>query len=178
MLTSPSKSCDVFNAKRFDAVKRYKPDAVIIVNRQTDYLMEKFKPWNTPKNMISSLSETLALLNKYKVPAIVQGEIPLCDFSISIISKLSSKRQNCLVNFDAQSVHLSLLESTKEVTSQFSNHLFFDPRPIVCPEEQCKPFNNGTMVFVDRDHLSHSGSKLLTPVFVEAITTILEEKNR
>ena len=177
LLSSPTKACDVYNLKRFDAVKKYKPDSVIIVNQQSDYLgQSNFRPWNTTENMISSLSETLALLDKYKVSAIVQGEIPLCDFSISIISMLSSKRQNCRQNFDQQADHLLLLESTKEVTSKFSNHLFFDPRPIICQEQQCKPFNNGKMIFVDRDHLSHSGSKLLTPVFVEALTTILEEK--
>ena len=177
LLSSPSKSCDFFNAKRFDAVKKYKPDAVIIVNHQTDYLMEKFKPWNTTENMISSLKDTLDLLDKYKVSAIVQGEIPLCDFRISVISKVSSKRQNCLFNFDEQLEHMSLLESTKEVTSQFGNHLFFDPRSIICPDQLCKPFNHGTMVFVDRDHLSHSGSKMLTPVFIEAMKKVLARKN-
>ena len=177
LLSSPSKSCDFFNAKRFDAVKKYKPDAVIIVNHQTDYLTEKFKPWNTTENMISSLKDTLDLLDKYKVSAIVQGEIPLCDFSISVISRISSKRQNCLFNFDEQFEHMSLLKSTKEVTSQFSNHLFFDPRSIICPDQLCKPFNHGTMVFVDRDHLSHSGSKMLTPVFIEAMKKILARKN-
>ena len=177
LLSSPSKTCDFFNAKRFDAVKKYKPDAVIIVNHQTDYLMEKFKPWNTTENMISSLKDTLELLDKYKVSAIVQGEIPLCDFSISVISEISSKRQNCLINFDEQLVHMSLLKSAKEVTSQFSNHLFFDPRTIICPEQLCKPFIDGTMVFVDRDHLSHSGSKMLTPVFIEAMKKILARKN-
>ncbi|MEI8023473.1 MAG: acyltransferase family protein [Actinomycetota bacterium] len=177
LISSPSRSCDEFNVKRFDAVKKYKPDAVIIVNQQSDYLgNSNFSPWNTPKNMILSLSETLDLLNKFKVPAIVQGEIPLCDFSISLISKVYSKRQNCLNNFDSQRDHLWLLKSTKEVTSQVSNHLFFDPRPIICPEQLCKPFNNGKMVFVDRDHLSHSGSKLLTPVFIEALTKILKVK--
>jgi peptidoglycan/LPS O-acetylase OafA/YrhL len=177
LLSSPSKSCDFFNEKRFDAVKKYKPDAVIIVNHQTDYLLEKFKPWNTTENMISSLKDTLDLLDKYKVPAIVQGEIPLCDFTISIISKVYSKRQNCLNNFDSQRDHLWLLRSTKTVTSQFNNHLFFDPRPIICPEQLCKPFNNEKMVFADRDHLSHSGSKLLTPVFMDALTKILARKN-
>jgi hypothetical protein len=178
LISSPSSACDVFNIKRFNAVKKYKPDAVIIVNHQSDYLgQSNFSPWNTPKNMISSLSETLDLLDKYKVPAIVQGEIPLCDFTISFISKFYSKRQNCLNNYDSQLDHLWLLRSTKEATSQFSNHLFFDPRPIICPEQLCKPFNNGKMVFVDRDHLSHSGSKLLTPVFMDALTKILNVKN-
>ena len=176
LLSSPSSACDVFNKSRFGAIKKYKPDAVIIVNHQSDYLGQEFSSWNTPKNMISSLSETLNLLSEYKVPAIVQGEIPLCDFTISIISKFYSKRQNCLNNYDSQPDHLWFLKSTKAVTSQFSNHLFFDPRPIICPEQLCKPFNNGKMVFVDRDHLSHSGSKLLTPVFMDALTKILEVK--
>ena len=178
LLSSPTKACDVYNSKRFDAVKKYKPDVVIIVNQQSDYLgQSNFRPWNTIENMISSLSETLALLDKYEVPAIVQGEIPLCDFSINIISRLSSKRQNCRQNFDQQADHLLLLESTKEVTSKFSNHLFFDPRPIICPKKQCKSFENETMVFVDRDHLSHSGSRLLTPIFIMSLEKVLEVKN-
>ncbi len=176
LLSSPSKACDAFNTKRFDAVKKYKPTVVIIVNQQSDYLGQVFQPWNTTSNMISSLGDTLALLEEYKVPAIVQGEIPYCDFNVSLISKFSSKRQNCINNFDSQSVHLFLLESTKKLTSQFSSHLFFDPRPIICPEQRCKPFNNGTMVFVDRNHLSFSGSKMLTPIYIDAIKKVMEQR--
>ena len=71
-----------------DAVKKYKPDAVIIVNHQSDYLDEYYSPWNTDENIISSLRDTLTWLDKYKVPAIVQGEIPFCDFIINLISQL------------------------------------------------------------------------------------------
>ena len=176
LLSSPSKECDVFNKRRFDAVKKYRPDVVIIVNHQSDYLDEFYQPWNTNENLISSLRETLTWFDRYKVPTIVQGEIPYCDFSLNLISKISSKRQKCRDNFDVQHSHLLLLKSTKKVTSQFSNQLFFDPRPIICPEQLCKPFQNGKMVFVNRDHLSYSGSRMLTPVFMEALTKILKVK--
>lgn len=177
LLSSPSKSCDVFNSNRFDAVKKYKPDAVIIVNQQSDYLDQSYRPWNTAEIMISSLRDTLTLLDQYKVPAIVQGEVPFCDFSVNVLSKFSSKRQKCLKNFDEQPEHLLFLKSTKAVVSQFNSHLFFDPRPVICPEKQCKPFYNSTMIFADRDHLSRSGSKLLMPVFMNFLENVLTVKN-
>jgi len=177
LATSPTDLCASFNKTRFDSIKKRKPDVVIIVNQQSDYLADNYHPWGKSENMLESLSETLLWLNNLGIPAIVQGEIPFCDFKINLLSRLSLKRQSCGRNYDQQLEHLKLLFATERLTKGFARHYFFDPRFTVCPNGQCAPFQNGKMVFVDRDHLSHSGSKLLTPVFVEALTTILEEKN-
>ena len=177
LATSPTDLCASFNKTRFDSIKKREPDVVIIVNHQSDYLANNYHPWGKSENMLESLSETLLWLDNLGIPAIVQGEIPFCDFKINLLSRLSLKPQSCGRNYDQQAEHLELLFATERLTKDFARHYFFDPRFTVCPKESCAPFLNRKMIFVDRDHLSHSGSKLLTPVFVEALTTILEEKN-
>jgi peptidoglycan/LPS O-acetylase OafA/YrhL len=176
LATSPTDLCAAFNKTRFNSVEKREPDVVLIVNHQSNYLVDNYHPWGKAENMLQSLSQTLLWLDTLGIPAIVQGEIPFCDFKINFVSRLSSKRKSCEGNYDQQLDHLELLFATERLTKDFAQHYFFDPRFTVCPKELCAPFLNGKMVFVDRDHLSPSGSRMLTPIFVDAIKKVLEQK--
>ncbi|MFM9003409.1 MAG: SGNH hydrolase domain-containing protein, partial [Acidimicrobiaceae bacterium] len=79
-------------------------------------------------------------------------------------------------NFDQQAVHLEFLSATQELVSRYEKHIFFDPTGMICPNLKCSPFLNNKMVFVDVSHLSPSGSRLLTPLYVAAIKEVLEQK--
>lgn len=175
LATSPTDLCASFNKVRFKSIEKRKPDAVIIVNHQSDYLTENYHPWGRSENQQMGLSESLLWLDVLGVPAIVQGEIPFCDFKVNLLSRFSGKRKECWVNYDKQIEHLAFLTSTEQSTKRFKRHYFFDPRFTVCPDGLCAPFLNEKMVFVDRDHLSPSGSRLLTPIYKEAIEKVLEQ---
>jgi hypothetical protein len=175
LATSPTDLCASFNKVRFKSIERRKPDAVIIVNHQSDYLAENYHPWGRSDNQLKDLSQALLWLDVLGVPAIVQGEIPFCDFKINLLSRFSVKRKACWVNYDMQLEHLAFLNSTEQTTKSFKRHYFFDPRFTVCPDGLCAPFLKEKMVFVDRDHLSPSGSRLLTPIYKEAIEKVLEQ---
>ena len=172
---SPDELCSSYNKSRFESVKKRKPDLVIIVNHQSDYLDRYYQPWGKSENLLESLSETLLWLDNLGIPAIVQGEIPFCDFKVNLISKSSLKRRSCKSNFDQQPEHLKLLAATKQLTEDFPRHYFFDPRFTVCPKETCTPLLNEKMVFRDRDHLTAYGSLMLTPTFTAAIKNVLEQ---
>jgi len=172
---SPNELCTSYNKSRFESIKKRKPDLVIIVNHQSDYLDSYYQPWGKSENLLKSLSETLLWLDNLEIRSIVQGEIPFCDFKVSLISKFSLKRRSCKSNFDQQPEHLKLLTATKQLTEDFPRHYFFDPRFTVCPKETCTPILNGEMVFRNRDHLTAYGSLMLTPTFTAAIRNVLEQ---
>ena len=177
LLTAAMKKCESFNEIRFDSIKRKRPDLVIIVNLQSNYLSnEIYQPWGKSENMLKSLSETLLWLDNLGIPAIVQGEIPFCDFKVNLLSRYSLKRQSCWRNYDQQLEHLELLVETERLTKDFARHHFFDPRPTVCPKESCTPFFDERWIFSDRAHLSPAGSRMLTPIFIDAIKKVLEQK--
>jgi len=175
LATSPTDVCASFNKVRIKSIETRKPDALIIVNHQSDYLAENYHPWGRSENQQKSLSQTLSWLDVLGVPAIVQGEIPFCDFKVNFLSRFSVKHKACRVNYDNQLEHLAFLNSTEQTTMKFKRHYFFDPRFTVCPDGLCAPFLNEKMVFADRDHLSPSGSRLLTPIFREAIKKVLKQ---
>ncbi|MSZ67366.1 MAG: acyltransferase family protein, partial [Actinobacteria bacterium] len=129
LITAAMKKCESFNEIRFDAIKRNRPDLVIIVNLQSNYLSnEIYQPWGKSENMLKSLSETLLWLDNLGISAIVQGEIPFCDFKVNLLSRYSLKRQSCWRNYDQQLGHLELLYATGRLTKNFERHYFFDPR--------------------------------------------------
>jgi hypothetical protein len=175
--TAAMKKCESFNEIRFESIKRSRPDLVIIVNLQSNYLLnEIYQPWSKSENMLESLSETLLLLDNLGIPAIVQGEIPFCDFKVNLLSRYSLKRQSCWRNYDKQLEHLEFLVETERLTKDFARHHFFDPRLTVCPKESCTPFFDERWIFSDRAHLSPAGSRMLTPIYIDAIKKVLEQK--
>ena len=176
LAASPTDLCASFNKIRFESIEKRKPDVVIIANHQSIYVADNYQPYGKSENMLKSLSESLLWLDNLGISAIVQGEIPSCDFRVNLLSKLSVKRKSCWTNFDQQLEHLELLVATERLTKEFVRHRFFDPRFTICPKRSCGPFLNGKMVFVDRDHLSSSGSRMLIPIYIDAIESVLEQK--
>lgn len=179
LLINTTPFCNQFNDIRLEKTKLLNPDLVIIVNHQTSWLVDRLndggRPWATKSNQIEGLSRTLDWLDNLKIPAIVQGEIPICDFKVNLLSRFSVKRQSCLRNFDRQPLHLELLGATQKLVSNYKRHIFFDPTGAICPRLKCAPFLNKKMVFADVSHLSPSGSRLLTPIYKEAIEKVLEQ---
>ena len=181
LLVEINGQCDSFNEVRFSKIRELNPDFVIIVNHQTAYRFERMSgtrvsSWSTATKQIEALSKTLEWLDNLKIPAVVQGEIPVCDFKLNLISRVLNWRQSCLRNFDRQTQHLEFLSSTQKVVSKFDRHVFFDPTSVICPNSKCAPFSSKKMVFVDISHLSPSGSSLVTPLYIEAIKQVLEQK--
>ncbi len=168
-----SRRCSLFNEIRFEKIKLIKPDLVIITNHQTIY--GGVNSWAFKKQM-GGLSKTLAWLDNLGIPAIVQGEIPVCNFKVNLLSRVFNAWQYCARSLDRQTVHLDFLNSTKKLVSRFERHIFFDPTAVICPNSKCAPFLNKKMVFADDIHLSPSGSKLLSPLYTKAIKEVLKQK--
>ena len=61
------------------------------------------------------------------------------------------------------------LESLKDTTPGL--HIW-DPFPVLCPGEICSAFRGDVPLFLDQDHLSGHGNKILLPHFVDALLCV------
>jgi hypothetical protein len=180
LLIKINGQCDSFNNARFSKIKEISPDFVVVVNHQTAYRDENLSggrvaSWSASSNQIEGLAMTLEFFDKLRIPVIVQGEIPVCDFKVNFLSRVLN-RNSCMRNLDAQTLHLEFINASQKLVSRFEHHAFIDPTDVICPNSRCAPFLKGKMVFVDVSHLSPSGSRLLTPQYSEAIKKVLEQK--
>ena len=75
-----------------------------------------------------------------------------------------------------QFIRNKLLEKSKEITERLDGNVFVDPSEVVCPESKCFAKQENSWIFSDFRHLSRTGSKLLTPLYVDAIQKVLATK--
>ncbi|MFM8948266.1 MAG: SGNH hydrolase domain-containing protein, partial [Acidimicrobiaceae bacterium] len=69
-----------------------------------------------------------------------------------------------------------LVSESKKITLAFSGNTFVDPADALCPSSICKSFFEGKWTYSDQKHLSPTGSKMLAPLYIEAIKEVLEQK--
>ena len=62
-----------------------------------------------------------------------------------------------------------VLRSFAEISRQVPGVSVWDPYPILCPDEQCSAWRDGQPLFLDGDHISGYGNKLLFPAFIGII---------
>ncbi len=66
-----------------------------------------------------------------------------------------------------------VLRSFAEIARQVPGVSVWDPYPILCPEEQCNAWRDGLPLFLDGDHISGYGNRLLLPSFTTAMDAAL-----
>ncbi len=64
------------------------------------------------------------------------------------------------------------MESLQKLSIKFPKLIIWDPFPLLCVSEQCSSIDNKKPLFVDGDHLSTYGNKVLYPSFKTLIHTI------
>lgn len=65
---------------------------------------------------------------------------------------------------DYQERHQTVLNSQSEARRN-CNIKLLDPRPFLCPNNQCHGIIKGQSLYIDDNHLSERGSQILTPMF-------------
>jgi hypothetical protein len=169
LIASPNSKCQEFNEKRFDAISQRRPDLIILVNYQNYFV-------DTPASMSHSLRETLEFFAINEIPVIVQGQIPECSESVSIIRLKLMEIDTCKVPLLDQEKRNYLVSESKKITLAFSGNLFIDPADALCPSSKCQSFFEGKWTYSDKRHLSPTGSKILTATYIEAIKEVLQQK--
>ena len=171
-LISRDSGCEELNLNRFRLVKELQPDLVILVANQTGWVSTVGEA-----SVLSDLEQTLNFLSDIQVATVVQGQIPDCYFPLTLYGKYSRQIYECGVDISDQSVRSSLLIKSKELTLRADNNVFIDPSDVVCPESKCRAKREIGWIYSDLNHLSPTGSKLLTPLYVDAIQKVLATKS-
>jgi hypothetical protein len=163
--------CQELNLERFRKLKTLNPDLVILVSNYALYL-ENFNELQ----IIKGFEETIDFMADNQIPVIVQSQIPDCNFSRSLIKVLTNKIYDCEIGLAKQLERSRLLKATQIMTLKSGKNVFMDPTESVCPKLVCRSFRNGEWIYSDPYHLSPTGSRMLTPLYIEAIKQVLEQK--
>ncbi len=163
--------CRELNLGRFEKLKTLGPDLVILVSNYSGYLVN-FKEDQITKG----LKRTIEYMADNKIPVIVQGQIPDCYSSRSLLKVVSNKIYKCEIGLAEQLERSRLLKASQIITVKFDDNVFIDTTDILCPKLVCRSFRDGKWIYSDSNHLSPTGSKLLTPVYIEAIKEALKQK--
>ena len=162
--------CQELNSGRFEKLKTLSPDLVILVSNYSGYLAS-FKE----DQIIKGLETTIEYMARNRIPVIVQGQIPDCYSSQSLIKVVSNKIYECEISLAKQLERSRLLKASQIVTANFDNNVFIDTTELICPKLVCRSFRDGKWIYSDSNHLSPTGSKILTPIYFEAIKEVLEQ---
>ena len=163
--------CRKLNSERNKLIEELRPDLVILVANQTGRASTTGED-----SVLSDLERTLNFLSDNRVATVVQGQIPDCYFPLTLYGKYSNQIYQCGVDISDQSLRNSLLAKSKALTLRVDKNIFIDPSDSVCPESECLARREIGWIFSDLNHLSPTGSKLLTRLYVEAIQKVLATK--
>lgn len=163
--------CKKLNKERLLKLQNLKPDLVFLVSNHAAYLGEF-----SESQIIEGFEQSLDFLAMNHIPTIVQGQIPDCFSSRSIVKVAFNKIYDCELSLQKQDERSRLLNASKNLTASQEKNVFVDPTEIICPEADCQSFRNDGWIYSDMNHLSVNGSRMLTPIFIEAIKKVLEQK--
>ncbi|MFM8002322.1 MAG: SGNH hydrolase domain-containing protein, partial [Actinomycetota bacterium] len=79
----------------------------------------------------------------------------------------------CEIGLSRQTEWSTILETSRLLTLNYPDNEFIDPTPTICPNRYCRAKVDGDWVFSDSNHLSPTGSRMLTPEYIKAIKKIL-----
>jgi len=163
--------CASLNFQRLKFLERSRPSFVMLIASDMKYVRAL-----SLDIYLDYLKESLDLLSELKIPVIVLGPLPDCYFPLTLYGKYSGQIFECGLDISDQSERNSLLIKSKALTLRVDENVFIDPTDVVCPVSKCRAKREIGWIFSDFNHLSPTGSKLLTPFYVEAIQKVLATK--
>ena len=174
-----STSCGTLNAERLSLLRSAPPSVLIIVNHWTNY--SSLPVYGLTNQQVLSFETTLGVLQKLRIPVLVQYQIPICGFRNQIISLRFFegsivRGSECLVSKTERVMRLDIGGQIQRLVDQcnFTPCKTVDLTESLC-SETCQPFRNGISIFADESHISSSASRLTAPVYESAIRMILEK---
>lgn len=168
--SSRSPGCQDLNKNRYEKLQNLKPDFVVLVSNHGAYLSDF-----SESQIIEGFRHTLNFLATNQIPAIVQGQIPDCFGIRSLIKVAFKKAYDCEIGLKHQAQRDRLIRTTNVLTSHSGKNNFVDPTELICPKRNCRAFRSNGWIYSDANHLSVTGSRLLTPIYKEAIEKVLEQ---
>lgn len=188
-LFSKKPRCAEFNAWALQEVNRLPPDVpLIMVSRTSHYAVGYNEPWEkagrTPlvfftqeyaaskpqflKEFSNKLVETACTFARTRPVYLVR---PLPEMGVDVPKSMSRRAAMGLperpisVSLKAYHERHGVVWAAQDEARRRCNVTVLDPRPYLCPDGQCESSRSGRPLYVDDDHLSEYGNKLLVPMF-------------
>ena len=159
---------EVNSSRTINSVRTLKPDLIIVSKYWQADLLEK------NSNLLQDLEE----LKQLSEIMLVVGQNPIfikSDFTptISILDKLLGV-ETLRVNSNAFEMPTRDSRQADELIRLWAAGMqadYLDSFKILCPEVYCEKFNRGESLYIDSNHLSASGAKVLRSAFLDFLNT-------
>ena len=152
--------CEQLNKDRASAVTNFKPQVVYLAN---DYLFLLSRESVNLGDVTNHFRQTLQWFSDIGITTIVQGQVPTCEYDMSVLNKVLKHSTRCLNKESSKTAAYEMSRVLKSIADEFTNTNFVDPLPIICPDRECEPFIGQMSIFEGRTHLTVTANKLLKP---------------
>ena len=163
-------NCEQLNKERALAIRKYKPQVIYLAN---DYLFLLGRETVVLGDVARHFRKTLQWLDDSGIIVIVQGQVPTCDYEMSLLNKVVNQSMRCMNRELSKSDAYEISGVLKQVADEFTNAKFVDPLPITCPDTECAPFIGQMSIFEGRTHLTVTANKLLKPKIEEVVRRLI-----
>ena len=128
---------------------------------------------------LSDLSTVLKIISevagRHNAYLLLGGDVPLLNsdaIAACILQKNFRGDTVCDVSKSASREHARpIIESYSELSSNIENVRFWDLHDLFCQDDICTIDKDGTILFLDKGHLTKSGSELMVQHFDEYLKT-------
>ena len=163
-------NCEQLNKDRAITIKNYKPQIIYLAN---DYIFLLSRENVSLSGLSNHFRQTLQWFSDIGIMTIVQGQVPTCDYEMSLLNKVVNKSTRCLNKELSKLDAYEISGVLKQVADEFTNAKFVDPLPITCPHTECAPFIGQMSIFEGRTHLTVTANKLLKPEIEEVVRKLI-----
>ena len=164
--------CEQLNKDRALAIKNYKPQVLYLAN---DYVFLLTRASVSLSDVSNHFKQTLQWLSDIGIMTIVQGQVPTCDYEMSLLNKVLNHSTRCLNRELSKTDAYEISGVLKPIADEFANTKFVDPLPIICPDNECAPFIGQMSIFEGRTHLTVTANKLLKPEIEEVVRQLISQ---
>jgi peptidoglycan/LPS O-acetylase OafA/YrhL len=144
------EDCDAFSSNVRSIIETYKPSVVII---SMDWLQQlKYRG-----NLIALVQSTIAALTQSGTPVVVIGQSPVFQidnvYDVEYRLKYMHRVNEGLFEFLAVPADFN-----KQLRRELPSVRFIDPLVVLCTADYCPGTRNRELLYIDRGHLSVTGS--------------------
>ena len=152
--------CEQLNKDRASTISNFKPLVVYLAN---DYLFLLSRESVNLGDVTDHFRQTLQWFSDIGISTIVQGQVPTCEYDMSVLNKVLKHSTRCLNKESSKTAAYKISRVLESIADEFTNTNFVDPLPIICPDSECEPFIGQMSIFEGRTHLTVTANKLLKP---------------
>jgi hypothetical protein len=126
---------------------------------------------------VNEAAHVLRALTLHGAHVILEAPTPIFKTPFRCSDWFNAGNEVCADGFEMgreelQNLRRPVVESMQTLTARIPGTSIWDPFPILCPDEICRPFRGNKPLFFDGDHLSGFGNQVLYDYFFSHMTQL------